>query len=121
MELVGVGSCQWAAQMSKVLKVRPLNCDLLIWLDQTLGVAYEDYESVDIVKRVMEVTDGKGVKSVIDGIGKNTVDISIGSLAHRGIFIGFGNASGVVPAFLVLRFMLFIQSSSFLPPSSPKT
>jgi NADPH2:quinone reductase len=31
------------------------------------------------------------------------VDISIASLAHRGIFICFGNASGAVPAFPVLR------------------
>merc|ERR1712127_272057 len=28
---------------------------------------------------------------------------SIGSLAHRGIFISFGNASGAAPAFPVLR------------------
>jgi NADPH2:quinone reductase len=30
------------------------------------------------------------------------VDISIASLAHRGIFICFGNASGAVPAFPIL-------------------
>jgi NADPH2:quinone reductase len=58
---------------------------------------------VDIVSRVMEVTDGVGCKAVIDGIGKSTMDISINSLAHRGIFISFGNASGAVPAFPVLR------------------
>jgi NADPH2:quinone reductase len=43
------------------------------------------------------------VKCVIDGIGKSTVDISINSLARRGIFVSFGNASGAVPAFPVLR------------------
>ena len=51
----------------------------------------------------MEVTDGAGCKAVIDGIGLSTVDISIGSLARRGIFVSFGNASGAVPAFPVLR------------------
>lgn len=50
-----------------------------------------------------EITEGQGVKCVIDGIGKATVDISIDSLARRGIFVSFGNASGAVPAFPVLR------------------
>merc|ERR1712238_515200 len=74
-----------------------------IVLDEVPGAAYEDYESVDIVARVMEVTGGKGCKAIIDGIGKSTVDISLGSLAHGGIFVSFGNASGAVPAFPVLR------------------
>jgi len=114
---VGGGTCQWAAQMAKLrgFKVigtcskgkadigETLGCDELIVLDEVPGASYEDYESVDIVARVMEVTEGKGCKAVIDGIGKSTVDISIGSLAHRGIFISFGNASGAVPAFPVLR------------------
>lgn len=114
---VGGGTCQWAAQMAKLrgFKVigtcskgkedvaKALGCDELIVLDEVPGTSYEDYESVDIVKKVMEVTDNKGVKCVIDGIGKNTMDISINSLAHRGIFVSFGNASGAVPAFPVLR------------------
>tara|TARA_B110000305_G_scaffold174699_1_gene193202 strand:+ start:83 stop:478 length:396 start_codon:yes stop_codon:yes gene_type:complete len=41
--------------------------------------------------------------AVVDGIGLSTVDISIDCLAQRGIFISFGNASGAVPAFPVLR------------------
>merc|ERR1719157_447839 len=114
---VGGGTCQWAAQMAKIrgFKVigtcskgkaeacKDLGCDELIVLDEVAGTAYEDYESVDIVKRVMEVTGGVGCKAVIDGIGKSTLDISIGSLARRGIFVSFGNASGAVPAFPVLR------------------
>eukprot|EP00560_Eucampia_antarctica_P006950 CAMPEP_0197824804 /NCGR_PEP_ID=MMETSP1437-20131217/2013_1 /TAXON_ID=49252 ORGANISM="Eucampia antarctica, Strain CCMP1452" /NCGR_SAMPLE_ID=MMETSP1437 /ASSEMBLY_ACC=CAM_ASM_001096 /LENGTH=335 /DNA_ID=CAMNT_0043424577 /DNA_START=192 /DNA_END=1199 /DNA_ORIENTATION=+ len=114
---VSGGTCQWAAQMAKLrgYKVigtcskgkediaRKLGCDELIVLDEVPGTSYEDYESVDIVKKVMEVTDGKGAKCVIDGIGKSTMDISINSLAHRGIFVSFGNASGAVPAFPVLR------------------
>mmetsp|Transcript_14523 Transcript_14523/g.16633 ORF Transcript_14523/g.16633 Transcript_14523/m.16633 type:complete len:189 (+) Transcript_14523:600-1166(+) len=80
-----------------------LGCDELIVLDEVPGTSYEDYESVDIVGKVKEVTGGEGVKCVIDGIGKSTVDISIDSLARRGIFVSFGNASGAVPAFPVLR------------------
>jgi len=65
--------------------------------------SFEDYTSVDIVSRVMEITSNVGCKAVIDGIGLSTVDISIDSLARRGIFVSFGNASGAVPAFPVLR------------------
>jgi len=122
---VGGGTCQWAAQMAKIkgYKVigtcakgkedvaKKLGCDELIVLDEVPGMSFEDYESVDIVAKVMEITDGKGVKSVIDGIGKSTMDISIDSLAHRGIFISFGNASGAVPAFPVLR---LIKKSAYV-------
>ncbi len=114
---VGGGTCQWAAQMAKLrgfkvigtvnqgkLKIaQSLGCDELIVLDEVPGTSYEDYSSVDIVKRVKEITNGAGVKCVIDGIGKSTMDISIESLGHRGIFVSFGNASGAVPAFPVLR------------------
>lgn len=114
---VAGGTCQWAAQMAKLrgFKVigtapkgkrdvaEPLGCDELILLDEVPGTSYEDYSSVDVVKAVQEITDGKGVKCVIDGIGKATVDISIDSLARRGIFVSFGNASGAVPTFPVLR------------------
>jgi NADPH2:quinone reductase len=114
---VGGGTCQWAAQMAKIrgFKVigtvakgkadvaKDLGCDELILIDEVPGASFEDYESVDVVAKVKEITDGQGVKCVIDGIGKTTVDISIDSLARRGIFISFGNAAGAVPAFPVLR------------------
>jgi len=114
---VGGGTCQWAAQMAKIRGYKvigtcskgkaevagKLGCDELIILDEVPNTSYEDYESVDIVSKVTDITEGKGVKCVIDGIGKSTLDISINSLAHRGIFISFGNASGAVPAFPVLR------------------
>jgi NADPH:quinone reductase len=114
---VAGGTCQWAAQMAKihgykVIGTAPkgkadvasqLGCDELILLDEVPGTSYEDYNSVDVVAKVMEITGGVGAKCVIDGIGKSTVDISIESLARRGIFVSFGNASGAVPAFPVLR------------------
>jgi hypothetical protein len=39
------------------------------------------------------------------------MDISLNSLARRGIFVSFGNASGAVPAFPVLR---LIGKSAFV-------
>jgi NADPH2:quinone reductase len=122
---VSGGTCQWAAQMARLKGYKVIGtaakgkadvakatkCDELILLDETPGTAYEDYTSVDIVAKVMEATGGEGVKAVIDGIGKNTVDISIDSLARRGIFVSFGNASGAVPPFPVLR---LIGKSAFV-------
>lgn len=121
----GGGTCQWAAQMAKIqgYKVigtaakgkadvaRATGVDELILLDEMPGTSYEDYDSVDVVKKVMEITGGKGAKCVIDGIGLATTDISIDSLAQRGIFVSFGNASGAVPPVAPLR---FITKSAFL-------
>ena len=50
-------------------------------------------------------------RQVIDGIGKSTVDLSIDCLARRGILVSFGNASGAVPPFPVLR---LIKKSAFV-------
>lgn len=114
---VAGGTCQWAAQMAKlrgfkVIGTAPVGkrdvaeatgCDELILLNEVPGTSYEDYTSVDVTAKVMEITGGAGVKCVIDGIGKATMDISINTLARRGIFVSFGNASGAVPAFPVLR------------------
>jgi len=122
---VGGGTCQWAAQMARLkgYKVigtcaegkadigRATRCDELIVCKEVPGKSFEDYGSVDIVAKVMEITGGVGVKAVIDGIGLSTVDISINSLARRGIFVSFGNASGAVPAFPVLR---LIGKSAFV-------
>jgi NADPH2:quinone reductase len=122
---VGGGTCQWAAQMARLkgYKVigtvaeakaetgRATGCHELIVLKEVAGKSFEDYESVDVVGKVMDITGGTGVKAVIDGIGKSTVDISINSLARRGIFVSFGNASGAVPAFPVLR---LIGKSAFV-------
>ena len=65
----------------------------------------------NVADEVLEITDGAGCKAVIDGIGKATLDMSLGSLAQRGIFVSFGNASGAVPAYPPLR---HIAKSSFM-------
>jgi len=82
----------------------------MILLDEVPGKSYEDYNSVDVVAKVMEITGGHCAKCVID-IGKAMMDISIESLARRGIFVSFGNASGAVPAFPVLR---LIRKSAYV-------
>jgi NADPH:quinone reductase len=58
-----------------------------------------DYRKEDVAKRVRELTGGKGVPVVYDGVGKDTFQGSLDSLAPRGMLVSFGNASGPVPAF----------------------
>lgn len=51
----------------------------------------------DFSEVAREVTDGRGVRVVFDGIGKDTFDRSLDSLASRGYMVLYGQASGVVP------------------------
>jgi NADPH2:quinone reductase len=53
----------------------------------------------------MEITDGIGGKLIIDGVGLSTYEISFNCLAQRGLFVSYGNASGPVPPFPVLRLL----------------
>ncbi|WP_299565492.1 quinone oxidoreductase [uncultured Mycolicibacterium sp.] len=47
--------------------------------------------------RIRELTDGRGVAAVYDGVGQSTFDASLASLAVRGTLALFGQASGPVP------------------------
>jgi NADPH:quinone reductase len=77
-----------------------------------------DYRKEDVAKRVRELTGGKGVPVVYDGVGKDTFQGSLDSLAPRGMFVSFGNASGPVPAFepaiLAAKGSLFLTRPSLI-------
>jgi len=55
-----------------------------------------NYSTEDFAVRVRELTGGKGVDVVYDGVGKSTFDKSLDCLRPRGLLASFGNASGVV-------------------------
>ncbi|MHC6176103.1 quinone oxidoreductase family protein [Glutamicibacter sp. X7] len=60
-----------------------------------------DYDQV--ADTVAEVTDGRGVHAVYDGIGKDTFETSLAALRTRGTLVLFGGASGQVPPFDLQR------------------
>jgi len=60
------------------------------------------YGTEDVAARVAELTGGKGVAVVYDGVGKDTFEASLKSLGRRGVLATFGNASGPVPPFAPL-------------------
>ena len=56
------------------------------------------YREEDVVARVKELTEGRGVNVVYDAVGKDTYRASLDSLAPLGMFVNYGNASGLAPA-----------------------
>ena len=56
-----------------------------------------NYTDTDWAEQVRTLTDGEGVEVVYDGVGRDTFDGSLKSLAKRGHLILYGGASGPVP------------------------
>ena len=63
------------------------------------AVAVLDYpdDPAAFAAQIRELTDGRGVAAVYDGVGASTFDASLASLAVRGTLALFGAASGPVP------------------------
>ncbi|MBL8553008.1 MAG: quinone oxidoreductase [Phenylobacterium sp.] len=57
------------------------------------------YREQDVAAEVKRITGGKGVPVAYDSVGKDTFEGTLGSLARRGLFVSFGNASGPVAPF----------------------
>jgi len=92
----GVGQifCQWA---------KSLGCKVIgtVGSDEKIDIAKKNgcdfvinYSKEDFPKKVLELTKGKGVPVVYDGVGKNTFEGSIECLKMRGMMVSFGNSSG---------------------------
>ncbi|KAI1808338.1 NAD(P)-binding protein [Daldinia bambusicola] len=62
-----------------------------------------NYSREDVGQKVLELTGGKGVAAVFDGVGRSTFDASLEVVARKGTLVSFGNASGPVPPFTIAR------------------
>ncbi|MBB4302275.1 NADPH2:quinone reductase [Rhodobium orientis] len=60
-----------------------------------------NYREDDFVEKVRELTGGKGVDVVYDGVGKDTFPGSLDCIRPLGLWASFGNASGPVPPFSI--------------------
>lgn len=58
-----------------------------------------NYAKEDFVARVKEITKGEGVDVVYDSIGNDTFPGSLDCLKPLGMFVSFGQSSGVPPPF----------------------
>ena len=75
------------------------------------------YRKENIVDKVREITDGKMVPVVYDGVGKDTFTASLDCLQPFGLMVSYGNASGPVPpmALTALKGSLYITRPSLMP------
>jgi NADPH2:quinone reductase len=58
-----------------------------------------------LAAQVREITGGRGVDVVYDGVGKDAWTASLASLKRRGLMVSYGNASGAVPPITLLELM----------------
>jgi len=94
---VGLIAMQWLKALG-VNTIATAGSDDKTQLAKSHGATHViNYTREDWVKKVKEITDGKGVPVVYDGVGKMTWDGSLDCLRPRGLMVSFGNASGAVP------------------------
>jgi NADPH:quinone reductase len=92
----GLLACQWARHLG-VTMIGTTSSTEKGALAKANGCTHViDYRQEDVAKRVRELTGGRGVPVVYDGVGKDTFVASLDSLAPRGLLVSFGNASGPV-------------------------
>ena len=114
----GVGQIfgQWA---------KSLGCNIIgtVGSEEKINVAKKcgydhviNYSKDNFPTKVKELTDGKGVPVVYDGVGKDTLEGSLDCLKIRGMMVSFGNASGSlsdinVPKMLQPKGLFFVRPS----------
>ena len=108
---VGLIATQWA----KLLGLRVIGT---VSTEEKAALATEHgcddiifYRREDVADRVMQLTDGEGVTTVFDTVGKDTFQASLKSLKRRGVLVGCGTASGPFPPIDALQ--LAIQGSVY--------
>ena len=95
---VGLIFCQWAKHIGATV-IGTVGSDEKAELAKASGCDHTIlYKSEDFVAKVNDITDGKKVSVVYDGVGKDTFMGSLDCLQKRGLMVSFGNASGPPPA-----------------------
>jgi NADPH:quinone reductase len=100
---VGLVACQWARAMG-VTMIGTVSTEAKAEVARTHGCAHTivtggmspEQMTVEIPKRVRELTGGQGVPVVYDSVGKDTLMASLDSLRPRGSFVSNGTTSGPV-------------------------
>ena len=96
---VGLIACQWLNHLG-VTVIGTVGSAAKAELARAHGCHHViNYRDEDFISRTKELTDGKGVPVVYDGVGKDTFDGSLDCLQPRGLMVSFGNASGPVSEF----------------------
>lgn len=95
----GVGQilCQWAKHLGAAV-IGTVGSEEKAAIAKKAGCKHVIVTSKEkFVERVKEITKGKGVPVVYDGVGKDTFMDSLDCISPKGLMVSFGNASGAVP------------------------
>jgi len=114
----GVGQifCQWAKSLG-VKVIGTVGSDEKVELAKKNGCdEVINYSKENFAKKVLDITDGKGLSVVYDGVGKSTFEKSLECLKTRGTMVSFGNASGALSPIDVTK-MLQPKGLYFIRPS----
>jgi NADPH2:quinone reductase len=96
---VGLIACQWARALGVNL-IGTVGSNEKAELARAHGAAHViNYNTEDVVQRVLEITNGAKVPVVYDSVGKDTFFKSLDCLRPLGLMVSFGNSSGAVPPF----------------------
>jgi len=93
---VGLIACQWARALGVKLIGTASSPEKAALAKENGAWEVIDYSRENVVERVLELTKGKKVPVVYDGVGKDTWLASLDCLQPRGLMVSFGNASGPV-------------------------
>ena len=99
-KMMGLRVIGTVSNEEKAEKARSVGCDEIIF-----------YRREDVPTRVKELTDGEGVTTVFDSVGKDTFEGSLKSLKRRGVLVGCGTASGPFPP--IDAFQMLLQGSVY--------
>jgi len=97
----GVGQilCQWAKYLGAIV-IGTVGSDEKVAIAKKAGCKHVIVTSKEkFAERVAQITKGKGVPVVYDGVGKDTFMGSLDCLAPLGLMVVFGSASGAVAPF----------------------
>lgn len=96
---VGQIACQWAKALGATV-IATVGSEAKAAIAKALGCDHViNYATENFAARVREITEGRGVPVVYDGVGAATFEGSLDSLSPRGMLVSFGNASGAIPPF----------------------
>ncbi len=93
---VGLFACQWAKALGVKLIGTVSSPEKAALAEANGAWATIDYSRENVAERVLELTDGAKCPVVYDSVGKDTWEMSLDSVAPRGLLVSFGNASGAV-------------------------
>jgi len=93
---VGLIATQWAKHLGATV-IGTVGSDEKAAMAKAHGCDHVlNYRTEDVPARVREITGGKMLPVVYDGVGKDTFVMSLDCLRPRGLLVSFGNASGAV-------------------------